>query len=164
MRRSPTKARSRSGWLMERHGPPPCAGRDHTTDIALLRVDTAGLAPIKLSAGIPTLGSLAMVVAAERGTPTSALGNISLPALAGAACAAAISTRASSSMSSLPHRHEGGLALDAAGSAIGMAVRGARRVLVIPSATIERVAGQLESRGRIARGYLGLGLQPVKLR
>ena len=31
------------------------AGRDHTTDIALLRVDTAGLAPIKLSAGIPTL-------------------------------------------------------------------------------------------------------------
>src|SRR5258708_37899094 len=29
------------------------AGRDHTTDIALLRVDTAGLAPIKLSAGIP---------------------------------------------------------------------------------------------------------------
>jgi S1-C subfamily serine protease len=44
-----------------------------------------------------------------------------------------------------------------------MAVRGARRVLVIPSATIERVAGRLESHGRIARGYLGLGLQPVKL-
>jgi S1-C subfamily serine protease len=36
-------------------------------------------------------------------------------------------------------------------------------VLVIPSATIERVAGRLESHGRIARGYLGLGLQPVKL-
>jgi S1-C subfamily serine protease len=36
-------------------------------------------------------------------------------------------------------------------------------VLVIPTATIERVAVTLESHGRIARGYLGLGLglQPV---
>jgi S1-C subfamily serine protease len=139
------------------------AGRDHTTDIALLRVDTAGLAPIKLSANIPTLGSLAMVIAAERGTPTSALGTISLAgdrwrSLRGGDIDARIELDVS-----LPHSHQGGLALDAAGDAIGMAVRGARRVLVIPAATIERVAGQLERSGRIARGYLGLGLQPVKL-
>jgi S1-C subfamily serine protease len=139
------------------------AGRDHTTDIALLRVDTMGLAPIKLSASIPALGSLAMVVAAERGTPTSALGNVSLAgprwrSLRGGDIDARIELDVS-----LPHSHEGGLALDAGGDAIGMAVRGARRVLVIPSATIERVAGRLESHGRIARGYLGLGLQPVKL-
>jgi S1-C subfamily serine protease len=44
-----------------------------------------------------------------------------------------------------------------------MAVLGARRVLVIPAATIARVASRLETHGRIARGYLGLGLQPVKL-
>src|SRR3954470_17339776 len=31
------------------------------------------------------------------------------------------------------------------------------------SSTIERVAAQLESHGRVARGYLGLGLQPVRL-
>ena len=36
-------------------------------------------------------------------------------------------------------------------------------MLVIPSATIERVAARLETHGRVARGYLGLGLQPVKL-
>jgi S1-C subfamily serine protease len=36
-------------------------------------------------------------------------------------------------------------------------------VLVIPSATIERVAPKLESRGRVARGYLGLGLQPIAI-
>jgi S1-C subfamily serine protease len=43
-----------------------------------------------------------------------------------------------------------------------MAVFGPRRrVLVIPTATIERVAAKLESHGRIGRGYLGLGLQPV---
>ena len=44
-----------------------------------------------------------------------------------------------------------------------MAVLGPRRVLVIPSATIARVAAKLETHGRVARGYLGLGLQPVKL-
>jgi S1-C subfamily serine protease len=58
---------------------------------------------------------------------------------------------------------EGGLALDASGEAFGMTVLGPRRVLVIPTATIERVAAQLETRGRIARGYLGLGLQPLRL-
>ena len=53
---------------------------------------------------------------------------------------------------------------DAAGQSIGMAVFGPRRrVLVIPSSTIERVAVRLETHGYIARGYLGLGLQPVGL-
>ena len=139
------------------------AGRDHTTDIALLRVDTAGLSPAKLSAPAPVLGSLAIVVAAERGTPTSALGVVSLvggrwQSLRGGDIDARIELDVS-----LPHSHEGGLALDASGEAIGMAVRGARRVLVIPTATIERVAAKLEVHGRIARGYLGLGLQPIKL-
>jgi S1-C subfamily serine protease len=36
-------------------------------------------------------------------------------------------------------------------------------VLVIPAATIERVAATLETHGKISRGYLGLGLQPTKL-
>lgn len=35
--------------------------------------------------------------------------------------------------------------------------------MVIPAATIDRVAATLAAKGRIARGYLGLGLQPVKL-
>jgi S1-C subfamily serine protease len=63
----------------------------------------------------------------------------------------------------LRHSHQGGLALNASGDAIGMAVSGARRVLVIPTTTIDRVVARLETHGRIARGYLGLGLQPVKL-
>ena len=45
-----------------------------------------------------------------------------------------------------------------------MAVFGPRRrVLVIPAATVERVAARLEAHGRIARGYLGLSLQPMRL-
>jgi S1-C subfamily serine protease len=45
-----------------------------------------------------------------------------------------------------------------------MAVFGPRRrVLVIPAATIERVATQLMTHGRMPRGYLGLSLQPVRV-
>jgi S1-C subfamily serine protease len=143
--------------------PATVAGRDHTTDIALLRVDTAELTPMKLSASVPALGALAVVVAAERGTPTSALGTVSLVgerwrSLRGGDIDARVELDVS-----LPHSHQGGLTLDAAGEAIGMAVRGPRRVIVIPAATIERVAARLETHGRIARGYLGLSLQPVKL-
>jgi len=35
--------------------------------------------------------------------------------------------------------------------------------VAIPLATIERVAGELLEHGRIARGYLGVGLQPIPL-
>ena len=38
-----------------------------------------------------------------------------------------------------------------------------RRVLVIPSVTIARVAARLEAHGRIPRGYLGLGLQSMTI-
>ena len=143
--------------------PATIAGRDHTTDIALLRFDGVGLAPVKLISRVPALGSLAVVVAAESGNPTAALGAVSLTgerwrSLRGGDIDVRIELDVR-----LPHSHEGGLALDASGAAFGMAVRGPRRVLVIPTATIERVAARLETHGRVARGYLGLGLQPVKL-
>ena len=139
------------------------AGRDHTTDIALLRVDTAGLPPHALSSKVPALGALNILVAAERGTATAALGAVSLSgdrwrSLRGGDIDARIELDVR-----LAFSHQGGLALDASGEAFGMAVLGSRRVLVIPSATIERVAARLETHGRVARGYLGLGLQPVKL-
>ncbi|MGV7219664.1 S1C family serine protease [Bradyrhizobium sp. UFLA05-112] len=137
-------------------------GRDHTTDVALLRVD-ADIPPIKLISAAPALGSLAVVVAADRGAPTASLGMVSLAgprwrSLRGGDIEARIELDVR-----LRHSHEGGLVLNAQAQPFGMAVQGPRRVLVIPSATIERVAAQLETRGRIARGYLGLGLQPVRL-
>ena len=139
------------------------AGRDHTTDIALLRFDGAGLAPAKLSSQVPALGSLAVVVAAENGAPTAAFGPVSLlgerwRSLRGGDIDARIELGVR-----LRHNHQGGLALNASGEAIGMAVLGSRRVLVVPAATIQRVASRLETHGRVARGYLGLGLQPIKL-
>ncbi|WP_027533675.1 S1C family serine protease [Bradyrhizobium sp. WSM3983] len=137
-------------------------GRDHTTDIALVRADTS-IAPVKLAATVPALGTLSVVVATNRDAQSAALGMVSVSgkgwrSLRGGEIDARIELDVR-----LRPSQEGGLALDASGEAFGMAVLGPRRVLVIPTATIERVAAQLETRGRIARGYLGLGLQPLRL-
>jgi S1-C subfamily serine protease len=112
---------------------------------------------------VPPLGALSVVVATNRDAPSAALGMVSLSgkswrSLRGGDIDARIELDVR-----LRSSQQGGLALDASGEAFGMAVLGPRRVLVIPTATIERVAAQLEARGRIARGYLGLGLQPVRL-
>jgi S1-C subfamily serine protease len=143
--------------------PGTIVGRDHTTDIALLRFDGSTVAPAKLAPAVPALGSLAVVVAAARGAASAALGMVSLAgprwrSVRGGDIDARIELDIR-----LHHSQQGGLALDASGAAIGMAVLGPRRVLVIPAATIERVATKLEVHGRITRGYLGVGLQAVKL-
>lgn len=137
-------------------------GRDHTTDIALLRADTS-IAPVKLATTVPALGTLSVVVATNRDAPSAALGMVSVSAKSWRSLRGGeIDARIELDVRLRPNQ-EGGLALDASGEAFGMAVLGPRRVLVIPTATIERVAAQLETRGRIARGYLGLGLQPLRL-
>ena len=140
------------------------AGRDPTTDVALLRIDRAETKPAAGSSNPVLAGSLAVVVGAQDGDPTAALGVVSLAggkwrSLRGGEIDARIELDVS-----LRRASEGGLALDPTGGAIGMAVFGPRRrVLVIPFATIDRVATKLQSSGRIPRGYLGLGLQPVRL-
>lgn len=58
----------------------------------------------------------------------------------------------------------GGPLLDLEGRVVGMNTTSPRNLpLTIPVATIERVVGQLMQRGRLVRGYLGIGMQPVQL-
>ena len=139
-------------------------GRDPTTNVALLRVEGATAPAIALERRDVRPGSLALVVGARAGAPLAALGTV---AFAGPAWRSmrggAIDARVELG-TRLPRDAEGGLVLDAAGRAAGMAVFGPRRrVLVIPAATIDRVAAQLERHGRIPRGYLGLALQRVRV-
>ena len=139
-------------------------GRDHTTDIALLRVDRSDLATVHLETQPVPVGALAIAVGAEDGSPTAAFGVVSRNtgswwSLRGGEINARIELDLR-----MRQNAEGGLAIDATGRAIGMTVFGPRRrVLVIPSATIERVAARLEKYGHIPRGYLGLGFQLVAM-
>ena len=140
------------------------AGRDPTTDIALLRVQTKQAAPATLASGEIAAGGIVVATGAEAGQPTAALGVVAVRGPAWRSMRGGdIDARIELDVR-LRRSSEGGLVFDAGGRAFGMSVFGPRRrVLVIPAATIERVAARLESHGRIARGYLGLGLQPVRL-
>jgi S1-C subfamily serine protease len=137
-------------------------GRDPSTAIALLKVERSDLRPVALAAAIPAPGALVVAIGAEAGAPAAALGSVSVSrgpwqSMRGGEIDARVELDAR-----LRRTAEGGLAVDAAGQAFGMTVFGPRRrVLVIPSVTIGRVAAKLETHGRIPRGYLGLGLQPV---
>jgi S1-C subfamily serine protease len=59
----------------------------------------------------------------------------------------------------------GGAVIDTSGAVIGIATSALSRIaaLAIPASTINRIAGEILSRGRVARGYLGVGLQPVNV-
>jgi S1-C subfamily serine protease len=140
------------------------AGRDPTTDVALLRTETADLAPIALDGAQPSVGALAVAVGGREGEAVAALGMVAVSGPAWRSMRGGeIDARVELDLS-LRSRAEGGVVLDAAGHVLGMVVFGLRRrVLAIPSATIARVAAQLEAHGKVARGYLGLALQPVRL-
>lgn len=139
-------------------------GRDHTTDVALLRVDRSDVPPLQLESPPVAVGALAIAIGAEDGAPTAAFGVVSRSvgpwySLRGGEIDARIELDVRMRRSA-----EGGLAVDATGHAVGMTVFGPRRrVLVIPSTTIQRVAARLEKYGRIPRGYLGLGFQLVAI-
>ncbi|WP_315791504.1 S1C family serine protease [Fischerella sp. JS2] len=58
----------------------------------------------------------------------------------------------------------GGPLVDVSGDVVGMNTSGRRgTALTIPTATVNRVVEQLVAKGRISRGYLGLGMQSVRL-
>jgi S1-C subfamily serine protease len=144
--------------------PASVVGRDSTTDVALLRVESPSLPPVTLDSSPVKTGQSAVAIGAEEGVALAAFGIVSRTtgswrSLRGGEIDAWIELDLR-----LPRNAEGGLALNAFGRPVGMAVFGARkRVLVIPNSTVERVAAKLASHGYVARGYLGLGLQPVSI-
>jgi S1-C subfamily serine protease len=139
-------------------------GRDATTDIALLRIAAGDLGLAALDDVVPATGALAITIGGQAGQPAAAWGLVAVSGPAWRSMRGGDITARIELDQSLRRHAEGGLVFGASGRAFGMAVFGPRRrVLVIPTATIARVATQLEAHGRVARGYLGLGLQPVRL-
>jgi S1-C subfamily serine protease len=152
--------------LVQPHGGEPVratrVGRDHSTDVALLRIDRSDLPVLPLASAYPPVGSLSIVVGAAEGSPAATLGVVSRAtgpwrSMRGGDIDARVELDVA-----LRRGGQGSVALDAQGNAFGMAVRGPRKTIVIPGKTIERVAATLEKHGRMPRGYFGVGLQAVR--
>ncbi len=139
-------------------------GRDPSTDVALLRLQRTELPQAPLAAQGVAAGALALVVGAHEGRPFASLGVVSYAGAQWRSMRGGLIDARIELSANLRRSSEGGLALDADGCAFGMAVFGPRRrTLVIPFATVDRAAETLLAKGRVARGYLGLGLHPVNL-
>jgi S1-C subfamily serine protease len=139
------------------------AGRDPTTNVAVFRLERS------LPGGLPSpttttprVGSLALVVGADRSG--MATGRLAMVHATGPAWHSMAGGRIDT-LIRLDVRlgsDEGGPILDSTGQLLGMSTSGPRRRgLVIPAATIARVVDPLLEQGHIARGWLGVGLQPV---
>ena len=140
------------------------AGRDPTTDVAVLRFQPDGLAVAATTAEAPLrTGHVVVAVGNHDGAPLAALGIV---ALAGGAWHSLRGGTIDSLIRldlGLSPAAEGGALVDLQGRVVGMTVLGPRhRALLIPSLTVDRAVDQLLARGHVFRGYLGAGLQPIK--
>ena len=139
------------------------AGRDPGTDLAILRFE-GGPVP-KFESAKPRSGELVLSVGRHEPGVLAAVGIIST---AGGEWrtwrGGQLDTLLRLDISAYP-RSSGSVVVDSAGRVVGMLTSGLTRTapVAVPFATIERVAGELIQHGHIARGYLGVGLQPVLL-
>jgi len=147
--------------------PATLAGRDPSTDLAVLKCAEA-------SAAIPGLGdvtllkpgNLTLVVGRTRASgPVAALGVVSLIAperrtWTGAALAPYIRLDVGLQPIAI-----GGAVVDAQGRTVGIATPRFARfgAIAIPAPAVDRVVDTLLKKGHIPQGYLGVGLQPVRL-
>jgi S1-C subfamily serine protease len=139
------------------------AGRDASTDVALLRCDAAVTALASpVVAGAAALGHLAVALGAGRHGTRAGLAMVSSVSGSWQSMQGGKIDQYIGLNLGFDRHLEGGALLSAEGALIGMIAVGPRHThLAIPTATIERVAAVLEAKGRVARGYLGAGLQSV---
>jgi S1-C subfamily serine protease len=138
------------------------AGRDPATNIAALRLDRA-VAFTEPQAVEATRGSIALALGAAPGVEASV--RLGIVNFVGAEWRSRWGGRIERRIvidTRLAHSEEGGPVVDVTGGLLGISTFGPHgQVLVIPSATIARVVPQLLRDGYIARGWLGVELQPV---
>jgi S1-C subfamily serine protease len=138
------------------------AGRDPGTNIAALRL-ARPMEFTPFSAGEAQAGALALAFGADgAGGVSVRLGAVNVAGPEWTSSAGGRIDRNIVLDLDLSRAEEGGPVLDASGARLGISTFGPRgKVLVIPSATAERVLPALLKEGRITRGWLGVALQPV---
>ena len=147
--------------------PATVAGRDPATDLAVLKVAGVALPSPDVADGAGLrVGHVTLAVARSGdGGVAASLGVIS--ALGGAWRTwrgGQLEQYIRLDLTMYPG-FSGGALVDTHGRVVGMTTSGLTRDagVAVPAATIRRVIDELLRRGHVARGYIGLGLQPVRL-
>jgi S1-C subfamily serine protease len=142
-------------------------GRDPSTDLAVLKCDEATAVPAAFGdSDALKAGHVTLVVGRTRASgPVAALGFVSLVTKerrlwGGGAVSPYLRLDVA-----LQRTGIGGAVVNAESKIVGLATPkfAPAGALAIPVATVNRVIDALLEKGRIPRGYLGVGLQPVRL-
>jgi len=141
-------------------------GRDPTTDLAVLKVDEAKVpvASFAESSGL-RVGALVLALGRPGSAITASLGVVSAIGGEWRTWHGGTIDRFVRLDVSIYDGFSGGPLIDAGGRVLGLNTSGLSRgaALAIPAETVNRVVDQLLKSGRVARGYLGLGMQAVRL-
>jgi S1-C subfamily serine protease len=146
--------------------PATLAGRDAGTDLAVLRVEARGAAPLVQAGTVPGPGNLVLAIGRSPDSgPNATMGIVS--AVSGSWRTwrgGRLDHYIRLDLTMYPNS-SGGAVVNTEGQTIGIASSALSRIagVAIPTATVARVVAELLARGHVARGYLGLGLQPVEL-
>jgi S1-C subfamily serine protease len=143
------------------------AGMDPITDVAVLRVNSSELS-------VPHFGDASQlkvghwVLAAGRGSQrglNAALGIVGVLSGAWRTWRGGLVDQFIGLDLELRPGAAGGPLSDMRGYVLGMNTPGLSRslALTIPASTVNRVIGQILDNGRLARGYLGLGMRPISI-
>jgi S1-C subfamily serine protease len=138
------------------------AGRDPGTNVAVLKLETTLDGVLPEPAGAIRVGNLVLLAGADANG--GATGRLAMVHALGDAWHSMAGGRIDAliRLDTRLGADEGGPVLSLAGGLIGMSTSGPRRrTIVIPAATLARVVDPLLTEGRIARAWLGIGLQPV---
>ena len=139
-------------------------GRDPSTDLALLACDTGKAVPVVFSKQTAKLGGVILTVGRTVDTgPIVTVGVVSGVSNDWRTWRGAKLDEFVRLDTAIYPTSVGGAVVDATGGVIGMVAGGLSRssVLTVSRQIIERVAEVLSSKGRVARGYIGVGVQPV---
>lgn len=145
--------------------PATLAGRDPGTDLAVLRFEGDAPAAERAHGGELRVGSLVLALGRPGASVTASLGAISSVGGEWRTRGGGRIDRVVRLDLDIHDGFSGGALVSAGGRVLGIntswLARGAP--LTVPAATVDRVADQLLERGYVPRGYLGLGMQPVRI-
>ncbi|HEX8967734.1 MAG TPA: S1C family serine protease [Chloroflexota bacterium] len=141
-------------------------GRDPATDLAILRIASGALSPARAAQSEPRAGALALVVARPGHEPNASLGLVTGLAGPTRTRRGGMLERFIQVDAVLYPGFSGGPLIDADGGVLGLITSGlgfGGPAVAIPWSLALQIAETLQKHGKVPRGYLGVGSQPVSL-
>jgi serine protease DegQ len=141
------------------------AGRDPSSDVAVLRVEATDLTPAKWFDGEGLkVGHLALPLGRPGKSVRATLGIVGALGDSFRTPTGATFDRYIEVDGSLPRGFSGGPLIDAQGRALGVNTGGVMRGgATIPTTTLRRIVAELVAKGHVGRGYLGVSVYPARL-